>query len=304
MRRATLRTGLVLCAAALLAAEAGAPPQTVNLINGIGLLDYTRQPDFKVGDWVRYRVQANSVLGSRDDYTVTILIAGEETFWGEDCFWVETWTEPINRPPQTMATLMSYAIFGDTLAFPHLPLYMRKTINELKEDGTPLQLLSRRPPGSLKKRSPIDDQVAWSVETIGADTVTVPRGTFLCSKLLTRQGKGATTDVRDSTIYTEVHDERVAFTNREIPLTSLVREDIEYWFTRRTWQIGRSSEAAPTRLLEKSSGQARLVDFGSGFAAALLSPNMQKSIPSRPAAGAPPAHKPAPAKAPASRKAG
>jgi len=302
MRRATLRTGLALCAAALLATDAGAP--TVNLVNGIGLFDYTRKPDFKVGDWVRYRIQANSVLGSRDDYTVTLLIAGEETFWGEDAFWLETWTEPIDRPPQTVATLMSYAIFEDTLAFAHLELYMRKTINELMEDGTPLQLLSRRPPGTLKKRSPIDDQISWSVDTVGADTVMVPRGTFQCSKVLTRQGRVATTDVRDSTIHTEVHNERVTYLSREIPLTSLVREEIEYWFMRRTWQIGRSNEAAPMRMLDKSSGQARLVDFGSGLAAAVLTPDMQKSIPARRAAAAPPAHKPVPAKPPASRKAG
>jgi hypothetical protein len=297
MRRAILGSAVALCAAGLLATDAGAPPQVVNLVNGIGLIDYTRKPDFKVGDWVRYHITARSVLGARDDYMVTVVIAGEETFWGEDGFWVESWTEPIDRAPQAIATFMSFAVFGDTLPLPHMTLYQRKSISEVTEDGRPVETLARRPPGSLKARSPIDDQVHWSIDTLGVDTVSVPTGLYQCAKVLTRQGKGAKTDVGDSTLYTEVHDERVTYISRQVPITSLVREDIDYWFQRRTWQIGRSQEAAPMHMMEHSTGTARLVGFGSGMVPRLVPPEKQKMVRAQ-QAGAPPkpARGPVPAK--------
>jgi hypothetical protein len=46
--------GPVLCAAALL--PTGLNAASVKEVNGIGLIDYRRKPDFKVGDWVRYRI--------------------------------------------------------------------------------------------------------------------------------------------------------------------------------------------------------------------------------------------------------
>jgi hypothetical protein len=82
----------VLCAAALL--PTGLNAAAVKQVNGIGLVDYRRKPDFKVGDWVRYHITGTNMTGDKDDYLVTVLIAGEESFWGEDGFWVETWTDP------------------------------------------------------------------------------------------------------------------------------------------------------------------------------------------------------------------
>jgi hypothetical protein len=292
MRRAILGIALMLSAAAILAGVSDVSSEGVNIVNGVGLLDYTRKPDFKVGDWVRYHITARSALGAHDDYMITLLIAGEENLWGEDCFWVETWTEPVDRAPLAIATLMSFAIYDDSLAFPRMQLYQRKTISDIDEHGIPVQVLSRRSGKSLKSRSPIDTQIAWSVDTLGADTVMVPSGTFQCKKVKIRQGKGAQTDVRDSTVYTEVHDERTDFLAREIPLTSLAREDIDYWFSRRTWQIGHSLESAPLQLIERSTGQARLVGYGHGLKARLLLPEMQKSIRgSQAAAGTAPARR-------------
>ena len=124
--------------------------QPVERINGIGLVDYSRKPTFKVGDWARYRMTAKSDAGFKDDYTVTVLVAGEEEWWGERCFWIETWTDMEGKPPQTAATLMSYAVFDDSLAIPHMQLYMRKTISGLNEDGTAKVDLYRRAAVSVK----------------------------------------------------------------------------------------------------------------------------------------------------------
>jgi len=285
MHRAMMRLGLALCAAALL--PTGLPAGPVKLVNGIGLVDYTRRPEFKVGDWVSYRITAASVAGARDDYRVTVLIAGEENFWGEDAFWVETWTEGASSLQRT-ATLMSYAIFEDTLPIPHLQLYQRKAINDLTEDGTPIQLVTRRNPAGLKLRTPFDDKTAWDLDTLGEDTVSVPRGSFQCLKVRTRQGKSTTKDIGDSTEYLEVRDNRVSYLTHLIPITSLAREEIEYSVQLRRWQIGRSEDAPPLRPIDRSFGEARLVDFGENMKSKILTESMQKSLPGRRAAQNPP----------------
>ena len=106
MPRATRLAAVALGLLALLPLQPRAAQQKVELVNGIGLIDYSQKPHFKVGDWVRYHVTGSSETGMHDDYEVTVLIGGEERFWGEDCFWVETWTEPASGGSRAVATLM------------------------------------------------------------------------------------------------------------------------------------------------------------------------------------------------------
>ena len=59
MRRAFRALALAVLVAASCAAIANAIQVTVvNRINAIGLVDYSQRPTFKVGDFVRYRVNA------------------------------------------------------------------------------------------------------------------------------------------------------------------------------------------------------------------------------------------------------
>jgi len=287
MRRATRWLGLALCAAALL--PTGLRAADVKQVNGIGLIDYTRKPDFKVGDWVKYHITGENKSGARDDYYVTLIIAGEESFWGEDGFWIETWTEAKNVPPMGAATLMSYDIFRDSLPTPHMLLYQRKSINESDEHGTPIQVILRRSPASLKLRTPYDDAIHMNIDTLGSDTASVARGVFQVLKVATIQGKSTTREIGDSTEYSEIWDRRVDYMSHKIPITSIVRESIETKFTQRRWQIGRSTDAPPLRTIDHSGGEARLVDYGSGMKSRILPEYMNKPLPGRAAA---PASKP------------
>lgn len=291
MRRATKWTGLALCAAALL--PTGLRADRVTQVNGIGLVDYTRTPDFKVGDWVKYHITGGNTTGVRDDYMVTLLIAGEENFWGEDGFWVETWTEPKDGAPMLAATLMSFAIFQDSLPAQRMLLYQRKTINETDDSGNPIQVVLRRGPGSLKLRT-FDDPITTDVDTLGPDTASVARGLFQVLKVSTRQGKSSTRDIGDSTEYSEFWDKRVDYMSNKIPITSLVREQMETSFQQRKWQIGRSGDAPPMRYIDRSVGEARLVDYGSGLKSHVLTEAMQKSLDRGSAQKTAPASKPKP----------
>lgn len=277
MRRACWMA-MVLLVAMGAASPARAAVQGVDLLNGIGLIDYASHPHFKVGSWVTYHVTGHSELGFSDDYKVTVLIAGEERFWGEDCFWVETWMEPRDREPRGIASLMSYDVFGDSLPFARMQYYLRKTIDGLTSAEVPNEQVMRRPASTLRARTPADPARDVKVDTLGADTVLVPPGTFHCHMIQYLEGKASSIDQRDSTVRTEVRETRVAFYSPEIPVTGLARETIDHSIKRRSWAIGRSQEASPLNTMDHAIGEARLVAFGEGGKSHFLSEARQTSI--------------------------
>src|SRR5262245_15136056 len=84
------------------------------IIDAVGLLDCSARSNFHVGSWVKYHTVGKRLLGRKDDYTTTLLVAGEEVAWGEPCVWIETWVERGSQSSVT-ASLISYAAFGDTM---------------------------------------------------------------------------------------------------------------------------------------------------------------------------------------------
>ena len=222
-----------------------------------------------------------------DDYTVTVLIAGEEEFWGERCVWIETWTETAGRSPDAVATLMSYAIFRDSLAIPRMQMYMRKSISGVDAVGRPMQTILKRAAQSLKSRNLAPRPPQWDVDTLAADTVVTPKGTFTGRRVSIRQGTGVEQVVGDSTFYNEQRENRMLYLADAVPITHLSREDVESIVSRRSYMIGRSKEAAPMRVREQGNGTARLVDFGSGLAAKLVPAPFRRSIAEQQRATAP-----------------
>jgi len=259
MRRAIAVLALFLAVAALDAPRSRAETNTI--MNGIGLIDYGHKPDFKIGDWVRYQMKSRSELGASDDYQITVMIAGEEDFWGDPGFWVETWVDMPGIPTQTRASLVSYEIFGDSVATQRLLLYTRKIINMLNEDGSAKMDINKPSASTLKARREVMNPVRFSLDTLGVDTVITPKGTFKPLKVLMKQGTGATQAVGDSSIYTEIRENRTSWYTLDVPITHLAREDIESINAHKSWLIGRSGDATPLAIRDRGLGSARLIDF-------------------------------------------
>ena len=299
MRRAIAFLALLLALAALDAPRSRAETSTV--INGIGLVDYRHKPDFKIGDWVRYHLKGHSELGAHDDYELTVMIAGEEDFYGDPSFWIETWVDAPGAPEQTSAALVSYDIFGDSVATQRLLLYTRKLISMLNEDGTPKMDINKPAQSTLKARREVMNPANFDIDTLGTDTVQTPKGVFKAMKVLMKQGKGATQSVGDSSVYTEVRENRTSFYATEVPITHLVREDIESINARKTWPIGRSGEALPLAIRDRGLGSARLVDFGHNGTARLVPERLRHTIAEQAAAENAAAAKPKSAKSASSK---
>jgi hypothetical protein len=277
MRRAILFIAALCLGAGLCSGLARAQESSPSLINGVGLIDYGRAPDFKVGTWTRYHVTGQSSLGHFDDYLVTIAVAGEEKFWGEDCFWVETATTPKGGGTSVVATLMSYSVFNDSLPFPHMQFYMRKSISESDSKGNPLEMVNRRPPGALKTRDRKDRNLHWYIDTLGVETIQSKKGDFSCKRVHIRQDIVVEVDKADSTVSEETKEDRDSFVSAKVPVTGIVREDIDFKLLRQAWLIGRSKDA-PQLLLQHSTGRAELDEFGAGYHSELIPAAKQRSI--------------------------
>ena len=281
MRRAIVFLILVALATALTITRGNGAAGGRPTINAIGMVNYSvKKPDWKPGDWVRYHVSSGNSEGDTDAYYVTIVIAGEERFWGEDCFWVET--RMSDTPTETevsnaVATLMSYSIFGDTLASSRSRLFMRKTIADMTEDGTPRQDLSMRPALTLKNRKAAGERTSRKSDTLGVDTVHTARGLYTCTMVKLEEGIGATGDHGDSTARTEARETRTVYFGKGIPITGFARERIVNTVHRKSWPIGRSSEG-DLLLVADSETNARLIDYGTGTQSLLVPKQFQKSF--------------------------
>ena len=66
MRRATQMIVFAALFAGFVPVAVNAGPQTVNMVDGIGMIDYSKKPAFKVGDWVKYHLTGTSALSIAD----------------------------------------------------------------------------------------------------------------------------------------------------------------------------------------------------------------------------------------------
>jgi hypothetical protein len=151
-------------------------------------------------------------------------------------------------------------------------------ISQLNEDGTPRMEINKPAASTLKARHEVKNPVTWTREPLGRDTVQTPKGTFQAEKILLKQGKGVSQGVGDSTVYTEVREDRTSWYADDIPITHLVREDIETSNARKSWLTGRSGDALKMNIRDKGVGSARLIDFGHGLEARLLPKPLRRSL--------------------------
>jgi len=256
-------------------------------MDAIGNVDYNHGPRFKVGDWVKYHTKGESMQGYQTDYTVTILIAGEEMWWGEKCFWLETHTYAAGEDlPEIAASLMSYSVFEDTLPSNRFTLYVRKTIDGLDENGRYVQQPFRRAENDIKRRVSLPDP-EQKIDTLGVGRVEVPKGAFDALRVRRVTRKSVTAQEGDSTVYYERVEDHTFWRSDQIPITRLVKIDMDNVQRRRVWMIGESKNA-PLNVAEHATGWMELLDFGSGMKSVAIPERFQRPLseqraPSKPA---------------------
>jgi hypothetical protein len=245
-------------------------------VDAVGMIDYSRGPRFKVGDWVRYRTKGSSYQGYRTDYTVTMLIGGEEMWWGEKCFWVETQTSFSGQTPQVTGSLISYGIFEDSLPSIRFTRYLRKFIDGRDENGY-VQQPFRRALVEVRSRTFAEPNPPHKLDTLGVESVTVPKGSYDALKVKRVERLVSTSQVGDSTVYFEKEDDHTYWWSDQVPITRLVKIAQDNIQRRRVWMIGESGNA-PLVVAERTTGGTELVDCGSGMKAMSVPERFQKPI--------------------------
>jgi len=290
MRRAFRMAAIALVAITACSASIAPTKVTiVNRINAIGLVDYTRHPTFKVGDYVRYRVHVGGGNNTVTDYLMTILVAGEEEFWGEKCFWLETWTDDIDGRKQTVSSLMSYDIFNDSLADERFQLYRRKLIGGIDENGAPAEEIVRGSANLSSVRSAPTRPFGYKADTLAVDTVLTPLGAFHSRHVEILSGKTATRTEADSTIYLENRETRSRWLDASVPITHVSREDSHQTDGRQAWKLGYSRESGPMIVHDQGFSSARIVEIGHHLKSRLLPSARSTSFAEQAAAKARPA---------------
>jgi hypothetical protein len=286
MRRAVLI--LLLAAALPHSTQAG---RREGPMDAIGTVDYNHGPRFKVGDWIKYRTRGNSLQGYRTDYTVTLLIAGEEMWWGEKCFWVETRTSSSEGDPEITASLMSYGVFEDSLPSRRYTLYVRKTLEGLDDQGRYVQQPFRRAESDIKRRLAKPEPVL-QIDTLGVGRAEVPNGVFDALKVRRVFREALTAQEGDSTVYFERVEDHTYWWSDQIPITRLVKIDQDNIQRRRAWMIGESGNA-PLNVAEHATGVVELLDFGSGMKSSAIPERFQRPVSEQHPAPVKPARRPA-----------
>jgi len=257
-------------------ALAGTVERASDLIDGAGMLNYMQRPTFTVGTWVKYRTLGSSEQGLKDDYTVTILAAGEEVWWGEPCFWVETRTKKGGNERVT-ASLVSYAAFGDSMADRHILWFIRKTINGVLAEGRPDEVLYTRDRAELQQR-----KASWEHEenpertdSLGLDTATVAAGKFYGYRVRKYYGISTTAEQGDSTVYYERRLNRTFHISQQVPFSNLAQVELDDLQSGKTWLAGKFDKG-PLKTLERARGNTELIAYGTSGLEAVLVPEASR----------------------------
>lgn len=277
MRRAVSILALTVLASVLMTVGLGAQQSSTQMFTGTSLVDFSKRPDWKVGSWVRYQMTGSSEKGYRDDYSVTLVLGGEEVFWGDSCFWLETWTQQPRQQRRVFAMLLSYSIFDDSIAWARPLLYARKYIGNISEEGLPRQEVYLRSTESLKSRKDIGADRKRTLQDLGVDTVQTQWGTIDTRKQMYTYFVGTTQIKGDSTIYEETRENTLTHYSDLIPITHIVRQDLERTDSHKAWLIGQSQDA-PTRIRDKGLGRVALTGWGSDTTAVSVPQESRRTI--------------------------
>lgn len=236
-------------------------------VSAIGLIDYSKK-NFKVGDWVRYRVDVANSKGLEDVKQQEVRIVGEETYRGEKCFWVETWYGHDEPSATYDLTLMSYDVFKDVAPDLHYRNYMRLVLLGLNDEGIPeMNNLQRSNPNA-----PLPDLRPYrgTVDTLGLETVATAKGPIEARLVRLVRRLSRTHPDPDSTINRINVTTRKTWFARAVPVTGVVREDEVMERRIQSYRLGTPSTDAPEQLEEALTRTAVAIDWGTGARSVIL----------------------------------
>lgn len=246
-----------------------------NIPSSIGLV-YLKQKLFRPGDWVLYQVEGENERGAVSTDYQRVQIGPEQTYRGEDCFWLETGWGPEQDHLAWGTMLVSENIFLDSLADLRGNAYSRLLHTSTTAEGTPLVM-----PTYVISPNNSDAELAARRPTyteLGTDTLDTPLGRIACRLVEVKRTFRSARDMADSTKQQGTLSTARRWYNTDlIPITGLVREEEEKVYFERAWPLGKPSTDFPMREVGKDVYRVHLLAVGHG-AKPVLSDRVQISL--------------------------
>ena len=239
-------------------AQSGGIPSSIGLV-------YFKKKNFKVGDWVLYKVSGTSQEGKSSVDYQRIQAALEERFQGEPCVWIETGFGPAPDSLDYSAALLSENAYDDSIADLRANFYMRKIHMSTDEDGTPRAFEVR----TFNPKIPLSEADFLSrrpeVRVVRPDTLDTPKGRIPCTYIemvRTHTQQKANPDV---TVERGVESTVKRWINPDfVPITGILREEEHKVYKQRAWPVGKPSTDYPVEIAGYDDLKTELVEFGHG----------------------------------------
>jgi hypothetical protein len=235
------------------------------------MVDYlSGTPNYKNGDWVRYRIDAETSGGDETIQYKELRIDGEETYRGEKCFWLETGVGRDTTGMFRTLMLVSYNAFKDPYGDVRFKRYMRLFMMGPSLSGGEPEFMEVEAP---KEDPPTPEELAQfrgKIDTLGTVSVETPRGKFSAREISIYRKLSTTEPRPDSTIQTITETQRKLSRTKRVPITSLARFEQTETTMRKAYAGGTVSTDAPELPIGWVKADARLVAWGTGATNAML----------------------------------
>lgn len=226
----------------------------------VGLLYYAKK-NFKVGDWVLYKVQGKSMNTSMSTDYQRVQIGSEMMYRGEKCFWLETgWGSTPDKLAYS-AVFVSEGIYEDDMPELRNNLYLRKMHTENDENGNPIAIEMR----TVNPKAALPDLRDRMPKTtvVGTDTLDTPKGRIVCQVLEVTRTFRQARDTADSTMRTVTESKTRRWINPDVvPITGLIKEVEHKVYSAQIWPLGKPSTNFPSRVLDTNDYDIEMIDFG------------------------------------------
>ncbi len=257
--------------AVVLAVLAAAASPLLAATSAVGLVDYSGKPNFKLGDWVRYRFTIETSDGHESVGYQEVRIVGEEDYRGEKCFWVETGAGRDTSALFRTLMLMSYDAFKDPNADVRYKRYMRMLMMGPAINNSGPELLEVEHPKEDAPPTPEElAQLRGKIEDKGPITVETVRGPIPARASFVLRKVGATDPQPDSTIQMITETKRTISVSRKIPITSQARFEQFETVYKKAWGTGQVSTEAPENVVSWSKIDSKVVAWGTGASNLML----------------------------------
>jgi hypothetical protein len=244
------------CIAAL---PARVPGQGETVPMSIGSL-YFAKKNFRVGDWVLYRLDETTARFGSSTRFQRIQIGGEEIYRGENCFWLET---GYGRDADSLvwsAVLMSESVFEDSLADVHSNFYLRKIHVGKDVEGYPIATPTRT---LNAKKLPDMTPYRPRFEERGNETLRFGELDLPCRIVEAKRNFGRLKDLPDSTQRRMIEETATRWYSPElVPVTGLARERSRKITRVQTWPNGKPSTDFAQVIEEDMAFELTLLEFG------------------------------------------